>query len=94
METGQIPGIIYQKAMLDGQETIETSPFELYFALQEFSNLKHHLSVMPQPPEKPLGIQNYHLWFESIIQLWIRCRYLCFEFLYNYILMKFIFFNV
>jgi BAI1-associated protein 3 len=33
--------------------------------------LKQHLSIQPQPPEKPLGIQNYHLWFEQIIQLWI-----------------------
>lgn len=72
METGQIPGApTNQYAVLEGREPIDTRPFELYFALQEFSVLKQHLSVMPQPPEKPLGIQNYHLWFESIIQLWI-----------------------
>lgn len=72
METGQIPGApTNQYAILEGREPIDTRPFELYFALQEFSLLKKHLSVTPQPPEKPLGIQNYHLWFESIIQLWI-----------------------
>lgn len=72
METGQIPGCpTNQYAVLEGREPIDTRPFELYFALQEFSALKQHLSVTPQPPEKPLGIQNYHLWFESIIQLWI-----------------------
>jgi len=72
METGQIPGApTNQYAVLEGREPIDTRPFELYFALQEFSILKQHLSVTPQPPEKPLGIQNYHLWFESIIQLWI-----------------------
>lgn len=72
METGQIPGApTNQYAVLEGREPIDTRPFELYFALQEFSLLKKHLSVTPQPPEKPLGIQNYHLWFESIIQLWI-----------------------
>jgi hypothetical protein len=72
MENGQIPGApTNQYAILEGRESIDTRPFELYFALQEFSNLRSHLSVTPQPPEKPLGIQNYHLWFESIIQLWI-----------------------
>lgn len=72
METGQIPGApTNQYAVLEGREPIDTRPFELYFALQEFSILKQHLSIQPQPPEKPLGIQNYHLWFESIIQLWI-----------------------
>lgn len=72
METGNIPGApTNQYAVLEGREPIDTRPFELYFALQEFSLLKQHLSVTPQPPEKPLGIQNYHLWFESIIQLWI-----------------------
>jgi hypothetical protein len=76
METGQIPGVGNQYAVLEGLEPIDTRPFELYFALQEFSNLKQHLSVMPQPPEKPLGIQKYHIWFESIVQLWISCRYI------------------
>ena len=72
METGQIPGApTNQYAVLEGREPIDTKPFELYFALQEFANLKLHLSIQPQPPEKPLGIQNYHLWFEQIIQLWI-----------------------
>lgn len=72
METGQIPGApTNQYAVLEGREPIDTRPFELYFALQDFSILKQHLSVTPQPPEKPLGIQNYHLWFDSIIQLWI-----------------------
>lgn len=72
METGQIPGApTSEYAVLEGREQIDTRPFELYFALQEFSILKQHLSVQPQPPEKALGIQNYHLWFEAIIQLWI-----------------------
>jgi BAI1-associated protein 3 len=72
METGQIAGApTNQYAVLEGREQIDTRPFELYFALQEFSILKQHLSVQPQPPEKPLGIQSYHLWFESIIQLWV-----------------------
>lgn len=72
METGQIAGApTNQYAILEGREQIDTRPFELYFALQEFSILKQHLSVQPQPPEKALGIQNYHLWFESIIQLWV-----------------------
>lgn len=72
METGQIAGApTNQYAVLEGREEIDTRPFELYFALQEFSILKQHLSVQPQPPEKPLGIQSYYLWFESIIQLWV-----------------------
>jgi BAI1-associated protein 3 len=72
MESGQIPGApTNQYAVLEGRESIDTRPFEIYFALQEFSVLRQHLSVQPQPPEKPLGIQNYHLWFESLIQLWI-----------------------
>lgn len=73
METGQIAGApTNQYAVLEGREEIDTRPFELYFALQEFSILKQHLSVQPQPPEKPLGIgTSYHLWFESIIQLWV-----------------------
>lgn len=72
METGQIAGApTNQYAVLEGREEIDTRPFELYFSLQEFSMLKQHLSVQPQPPEKPLGIQSYHLWFESIIQLWV-----------------------
>lgn len=72
MESGQIPGVpTNQYAVLEGRESIDTRPYELYFALQEFSILRQHLSVQPQPPEKPLGIQNYHLWFESMIQLWI-----------------------
>lgn len=72
METGQIAGApTNQYAVLEGREQIDTRPFELYFALQEFSILKQHLSVQPQPPEKPLRVQSYHLWFESIIQLWI-----------------------
>lgn len=72
MESGQIPGApTNQYAVLEGREPIDTRPFELYFALQEFSMLRQHLSVTPQPPEKPLGVQNYYLWFEAIIQLWI-----------------------
>lgn len=72
METGQIAGApTNQYAVLEGREEIDTRPFELYFSLQEFSMLKQHLSVQPQPPEKALGIQSYHLWFESIIQLWV-----------------------
>lgn len=72
IETGQIPGTpLNQFAVLEGREPVDTRPFELYFALQEFAALKQHLSVTPQPPEKPLGIQCYHLWFEPIVQLWI-----------------------
>lgn len=72
MEIGHISGAPdNQYAVLDGREQIDTRPFELYFALQEFSLLKNFLSVTPQPPDKLLGIQNYHLWFESIIELWI-----------------------
>jgi BAI1-associated protein 3 len=72
MESGQIPGTsLNHFTVLDGREPVDTRPFELYLALQEFSSLKQHLSMIPVPPEKPLGMQNFHLWFEPFIQRWI-----------------------
>ncbi|XP_055685736.1 BAI1-associated protein 3 [Lutzomyia longipalpis] len=73
METGQIPGTsLNHWTLLEGdKEPADTRPFELYLALQEFSALKQHLSVMPQPPEKQLALQNYHEWFEGALQRWL-----------------------
>lgn len=33
--------------------------------------LKQHLSVTPQPPEKPLELQNFHEWFEPAVKSWL-----------------------
>ncbi|XP_037044605.1 BAI1-associated protein 3 isoform X2 [Bradysia coprophila] len=73
METGQVLGTtLTQCTVLEGdKEPPDIRPFELYLVLQEFTSLKQHLSVMPQPPEKPLALQNYHEWFEPAIQRWI-----------------------
>lgn len=73
METGQVLGTtLSQCTVLEGdKEPADTRPFELYLVLQEFSSLKQHLSVMPQPPEKPLALQNYYEWFEPALQRWI-----------------------
>lgn len=73
METGQVLGTtLSQCTVLEGdKEPADTRPFELYLVLQEFSSLKQHLSVMPQPPEKPLALQNFHEWFEPALQRWI-----------------------
>ncbi|CAD7082875.1 unnamed protein product [Hermetia illucens] len=73
METGQIPGAsLSQFAVLEGdKEPVDIRPFEIYLALQEFSVLKQHLSVMPQPPENPLALQNYSEWFMPIIERWL-----------------------
>lgn len=61
-----------QHAVLESdKEPADTRPFELYLVLQEFSLLKQHLSIMPQPPEKPLALQNFHEWFEAALQRWI-----------------------
>lgn len=63
-----MPGAsLTQFNVLDGREPIDTRPFELYLALQEFFALKQHLSVI----EKPLGMHDFHLWFEPFIQRWI-----------------------
>lgn len=74
IETGQIPGLLVNNhwTVLDGdREVPDTRPFEIYLALQEFSSYKQHLSVMPQPPEKPLGLQNFHEWFDSVLHRWV-----------------------
>lgn len=74
IETGQIPGLYINNhwTVLEGdREVPDTRPFEIFLALQEFSNYKQHLSVQPQPPEKPLGLQLYHEWFESILHRWL-----------------------
>jgi BAI1-associated protein 3 len=73
METGQFPGVqINHWTVLDGdREPADTKPFEIYFAFLEFAKLKQHLSVTPQPPEKTLGLQNYHEWFEAALQRWL-----------------------
>ncbi|XP_055620183.1 BAI1-associated protein 3 isoform X2 [Toxorhynchites rutilus septentrionalis] len=72
IESGQLPGtIVNHWSILDNDREPDTAPFEIYFALQEFHNLKSHLSVTPQPPEKPLGLQNFHEWFEPAVQRWI-----------------------
>ncbi|EDO63740.1 AGAP005816-PA [Anopheles gambiae str. PEST] len=72
IECGQLPGtIVNHWTILDHDREPDTAPFEIYFALQEFHNLKSHLSVTPQPPEKPLGLQNFHEWFEPAVQRWI-----------------------
>lgn len=61
-----------QCTVLEGdKEPADTRPFELYLVLQEFSHLRQHLSIMPQPPEKPLALQNFHEWFEPALQRWI-----------------------
>lgn len=33
--------------------------------------MKQHLSATPQPPEKPLALQNFYEWFEPAIQRWL-----------------------
>ncbi|XP_055527055.1 BAI1-associated protein 3 isoform X1 [Wyeomyia smithii] len=72
IETGQLPGtIVNHWTILDNDREPDTAPFEVYFTLQEFHNMKSHLSVTPQPPEKPLGLQNFHEWFEPAVQRWI-----------------------
>lgn len=73
METGQLLGnTLSQCTVLEGdKEPADTRPFELYLVLQEFELLKNHLTVLPQPPEKPLALQNYHEWFISALQRWI-----------------------
>lgn len=73
METGQVLGTtLSQCTVLEGErDPADTRPFELYLVLQEFAILKNHLSVMPQPPEKTLALQNYHEWFEPALQRWI-----------------------
>ncbi|XP_055611550.1 BAI1-associated protein 3 isoform X2 [Uranotaenia lowii] len=72
IESGQLPGtIVNHWTILDNDREPDIGPFEIYFALQEFYNMKSHLSVTPQPPEKPLGLQNFHEWFEPAIQRWI-----------------------
>ncbi|KFB48238.1 AGAP005816-PA-like protein [Anopheles sinensis] len=72
IECGQLPGtIVNHWTILDHDREPDTAPFEIYFALQEFHNMKSHLSVTPQPPEKPLGLQNFHEWFEPAVQRWI-----------------------
>ncbi|XP_058835849.1 BAI1-associated protein 3 isoform X2 [Topomyia yanbarensis] len=72
IESGQLPGtIVNHWSILDNDREPDTAPFEIYFALQEFHNMKSHLSVTPQPPEKPLGLQNFHEWFEPAVQRWI-----------------------
>lgn len=58
--------------VLEGdKEPADTRPFELYLVLQEFDSLKVHLTILPQPPEKPLLLQNFHEWFAPIVQRWI-----------------------
>lgn len=73
METGQVLGSsLSQCTVLEGdKEPADTRPFELYLVLQEFESLKNHLTILPQPPEKPLALQNYHEWFVSSVQRWI-----------------------
>lgn len=73
METGQVLGnTLSQCTVLEGdKEPADTRPFELYLVLQEFAMLKSHLSVMPQPPEKMLALQNYYEWFEPALIRWI-----------------------
>ncbi|XP_039440945.1 BAI1-associated protein 3 isoform X3 [Culex pipiens pallens] len=72
IESGQLPGtIVNHWTILDNDREPDIAPFEIYFALQQFHNLKSHLSVTPQPPEKPLGLQNFHEWFEPAVQRWI-----------------------
>lgn len=73
METGQVLGTaLSQCTVLEGdKEPADARPFELYLVLQEFEQLKNHLTVLPQPPEKPLALQNYHEWFIGALQRWI-----------------------
>ncbi|XP_065084471.1 BAI1-associated protein 3 isoform X2 [Ochlerotatus camptorhynchus] len=72
IESGQLPGsIVNHWTILDNDREPDIAPFEIYFALQQFHNMKSHLSVTPQPPEKPLGLQNFHEWFEPAVQRWI-----------------------
>lgn len=73
METGQVLGTtLSQCTVLEGdKEPADTRPFELFLVLQEFALLKNHLSVMPQPPEKTLALQNYYEWFQPALQRWI-----------------------
>uniref|UniRef100_T1GHI7 C2 domain-containing protein n=1 Tax=Megaselia scalaris TaxID=36166 RepID=T1GHI7_MEGSC len=74
MEAGQIPGLTVhpQFAAIEGdKDPADTRPFEIFLALQEFSCLRQHLSIQPQPPEKPLGLENYHEWFTPLVEKWL-----------------------
>ncbi|XP_030373043.1 BAI1-associated protein 3 [Scaptodrosophila lebanonensis] len=75
MAAGQVPGVrmsLAQYAVLEGEaEPIDTKPFELFLALQEFCQLKRHLSAQPQPPEKPLALSNSHEWFIPTFERWM-----------------------
>ncbi|XP_023161054.2 BAI1-associated protein 3 [Drosophila hydei] len=75
MAAGQVPGIrmnLSQYAVLEGDaEPVDTKPFELFLALQEFCQLKRHLSAQPQPPEKPLALSNSHEWFIPTFERWM-----------------------
>lgn len=75
MAAGQVPGVrinLSQYAVLEGDaEPVDTKPFELFLALQEFCQLKRHLSAQPQPPEKPLALSNSHEWFIPTFERWM-----------------------
>ncbi|XP_036671560.3 BAI1-associated protein 3 [Drosophila suzukii] len=75
MAAGQVPGVrmnLSQYAVLEGDaEPVDTKPFELFLALQEFCQLKRHLSAQPQPPEKPLALSNSHEWFIPTLERWM-----------------------
>ncbi|XP_037939126.1 BAI1-associated protein 3 [Teleopsis dalmanni] len=75
MASGQVPGIrmnLSQYAIQEGEsELIDIKPFELFLALQEFCQLKRHLSVQPQPPENPLSLANCHEWFIPTLERWM-----------------------
>ncbi|XP_066592429.1 BAI1-associated protein 3 isoform X2 [Prorops nasuta] len=47
---------------------IGTPIFELYFALQDFVNMKEHLS---QSDHKSLSITKYHEWFVPAVEKWL-----------------------
>lgn len=74
MEAGQIPGLTVhpQFANIEGdKDPADTRPFEIFMSLQEFSSLRQHLSIQPQPPEKPLGLENYYEWFTPLVEKWL-----------------------
>ncbi|XP_055382640.1 BAI1-associated protein 3 isoform X2 [Condylostylus longicornis] len=75
MESGQIPGLgsaLSQFTFMENNKEIaDIRPFELYLALQEFSTYKQNLSCQPQPPEKPLALQNYFEWFIPVLERWM-----------------------
>ncbi|XP_037880919.1 BAI1-associated protein 3 [Glossina fuscipes] len=75
MELGQVPGVRLNLAhytVLEGEsDSIDVKPFDLFLALQEFSQLKRFLSAQPQPPEKPLALAQYHLWFIPTFERWM-----------------------